>query len=170
MGLLPGQTTLGPMAAVLMVALRLIQGFSLGGELPGAITFVVENAPRNAGFAAGFVFFCVGPGVALASALQSCRARGARGAADRRLGMACRVSVRRRTGIGELLAAPVTARNPRISASAQHPPRSASPSWSCPRPTPRRLLTGISRHGGDQRRIQRAAVRHARVSAPSPCR
>ena len=70
MGLLPGQTTLGPMAAVLMVALRLIQGFSLGGELPGAITFVVENAPRNAGFAAGFIFFCVNSGVALASALS----------------------------------------------------------------------------------------------------
>ena len=70
MGLLPGQTTLGPMAAVLMVVLRLVQGFSLGGELPGAITFVVENAPRNAGFAAGFIFFCVNSGVALASALS----------------------------------------------------------------------------------------------------
>ena len=53
-----------------MVALRLIQGFSLGGELPGAITFVVENAPRNAGLAAGFIFFCVNSGVALASALS----------------------------------------------------------------------------------------------------
>ena len=70
MGLLPGQATLGPSAAVLMVLLRLIQGFSLGGELPGAITFVVENAPRNAGFAAGFIFFCVNSGVALASALS----------------------------------------------------------------------------------------------------
>jgi len=70
MGLLPGQATLGPAAAVLMVVLRLIQGFSLGGELPGAITFVVENAPRNAGFAAGFIFFCVNSGVAVASALS----------------------------------------------------------------------------------------------------
>lgn len=70
MGLLPGQATLGPAAAVLMVALRLIQGFSLGGELPGAITFVVENAPTNAGFAAGFIFFCVNSGVAVASALS----------------------------------------------------------------------------------------------------
>jgi MHS family proline/betaine transporter-like MFS transporter len=70
MGLLPGQATLGPAAAVLMVLLRLIQGFSLGGELPGAITFVVENAPRTAGFAAGFIFFCVNSGVALASALS----------------------------------------------------------------------------------------------------
>jgi MFS transporter, MHS family, proline/betaine transporter len=70
MGLLPGQATLGPTAAVLMVALRLVQGFSLGGELPGAITFVVENAPSTAGFAAGFIFFCVNSGVALASTLS----------------------------------------------------------------------------------------------------
>jgi MFS transporter, MHS family, proline/betaine transporter len=70
MGLLPTQATLGPTAAVLMVSLRLIQGFSLGGELPGAITFVVETAPRTAGFSAGFIFFCVNSGVALASALS----------------------------------------------------------------------------------------------------
>jgi MFS family permease len=53
-----------------MVLLRLLQGFSLGGELPGAITYVVETAPRQGGFAAGFVFFCVNSGVALASALS----------------------------------------------------------------------------------------------------
>lgn len=70
MGLLPTQASIGPTAAVLMVTLRLIQGFSLGGELPGAITFVVETAPRTAGFSAGFIFFCVNSGVALASALS----------------------------------------------------------------------------------------------------
>ena len=30
-----------------MVALRLVQGFCLGGELPGALTYVVETAPRD---------------------------------------------------------------------------------------------------------------------------
>jgi MFS transporter, MHS family, proline/betaine transporter len=70
MGLLPTQASIGTGAAVLMVLLRLIQGFSLGGELPGAITFVVETAPRTAGFAAGFIFFCVNSGVALASGLS----------------------------------------------------------------------------------------------------
>jgi MFS family permease len=70
MGLLPKQATIGPIASVAMVCLRLIQGFSLGGELPGAITFVVETAPRTAGFAAGFIFFCVNSGVALASGLS----------------------------------------------------------------------------------------------------
>jgi MFS transporter, MHS family, proline/betaine transporter len=70
MGLLPTTATLGTTATVLMVLLRIIQGFSLGGELPGAITFVVETAPRTAGFAAGFIFFCVNSGVALASGLS----------------------------------------------------------------------------------------------------
>jgi MFS transporter, MHS family, proline/betaine transporter len=70
MGLLPTQAAIGTSASVMMVLLRLVQGFSLGGELPGAITFVVETAPRTAGFAAGFIFFCVNSGVALASGLS----------------------------------------------------------------------------------------------------
>ena len=70
MGLLPTSSSIGTSASALMVLLRLIQGFSLGGELPGAITFVVETAPRTAGFASGFIFFCVNTGVALASGLS----------------------------------------------------------------------------------------------------
>jgi MFS transporter, MHS family, proline/betaine transporter len=70
MGLLPTKASIGITASVLMVCLRLLQGFSLGGELPGAITYVVETAPRTAGFAAGFIFFCVNTGVALASGLN----------------------------------------------------------------------------------------------------
>ena len=70
MGLLPTYASWGVLASILMVVLRLIQGFCLGGELPGAITYVVETAPRKAGFAAGFIFFCVNTGVALASVLS----------------------------------------------------------------------------------------------------
>ena len=70
MGLLPTYASWGVTASVLMVALRLLQGFCLGGELPGAITYVVETAPRTAGFAAGFIFFCVNSGVAVASTLN----------------------------------------------------------------------------------------------------
>ncbi len=70
MGVLPTFATWGIGASVLMVLLRLVQGFCLGGELPGAITYVVETAPRSAGFAAGFIFFCVNSGVALASLLS----------------------------------------------------------------------------------------------------
>ena len=69
MGLLPGYAKWGAAATVAMVLLRLVQGFSLGGELPGAITYVVETAPRKAGFSAGFIFFCVNTGVAIASVI-----------------------------------------------------------------------------------------------------
>ena len=70
MGILPTFATWGIGASILMVLLRLIQGFCLGGELPGAITYVVETTPQRAGFAAGFIFFCVNSGVALASLLS----------------------------------------------------------------------------------------------------
>ena len=71
MGLLPTYETIGVAASFLMVLLRLMQGFCLGGELPGAITYVVETAPRRATFAAGVIFFCVNTGVALGSGLNS---------------------------------------------------------------------------------------------------
>jgi len=69
-GLLPGYAQWGVTASVLLVLLRITQGFCLGGELPGAITYVVETAPRNAGFATGVIFFCVNSGVGLASVLS----------------------------------------------------------------------------------------------------
>ena len=47
MGLVPSFATWGAAASVLMVVLRLVQGFCLGGELPGALTYVVETAPRQ---------------------------------------------------------------------------------------------------------------------------
>jgi MFS transporter, MHS family, proline/betaine transporter len=67
LGLLPSYAQWGVGATVGVIVLRLIQGFSLGGELPGAITYVVETAPQRAGFSSGFIFFCVNTGVALAS-------------------------------------------------------------------------------------------------------
>ena len=59
MGLVPTYAQWGVAASVLMVTLRLIQGFCLGGELPGALTYVVETAPRIAPFVCGVVFACV---------------------------------------------------------------------------------------------------------------
>lgn len=70
MGLLPTAASWGMVATVLMIFLRLIQGFCLGGELPGAITYVVETAPKRAGLACGFIFVCVNSGVMLAALLS----------------------------------------------------------------------------------------------------
>ena len=51
MGLLPGYAAWGFGATVLMVALRLVQGLCLGGELPCSIVYAVETAPARGGFA-----------------------------------------------------------------------------------------------------------------------
>jgi MFS transporter, MHS family, shikimate and dehydroshikimate transport protein len=44
-GLLPTYETLGPMAAVLLVILRIAQGFGVGGEWGGAVLMAIEHAP-----------------------------------------------------------------------------------------------------------------------------
>ncbi len=70
MGLVPAYASWGVAASGLMVALRLLQGFCLGGELPGALTYVVETAPRIAPMVCGVVFSCVTMGVAVATAVS----------------------------------------------------------------------------------------------------
>lgn len=46
-GVLPGYATLGIVAPVLLIALRLLQGLALGGEYGGAATYVAEHAPHG---------------------------------------------------------------------------------------------------------------------------
>lgn len=46
-GLLPGTATIGIAAPLLLIALRLVQGFAVGGEWAGAALLCAENAPRQ---------------------------------------------------------------------------------------------------------------------------
>ncbi|AEM85152.1 MFS transporter [Streptomyces violaceusniger] len=46
-GLLPGYAAIGVAAPVLLVILRLIQGFAAGGEFGSAASFLAESAPRR---------------------------------------------------------------------------------------------------------------------------
>ena len=46
-GLLPNAATIGVIAPVLLILMRLIQGLALGGEYGGAATYVAEHAPHG---------------------------------------------------------------------------------------------------------------------------
>ncbi|GGA48244.1 MFS transporter [Kroppenstedtia guangzhouensis] len=44
-GLIPGYTSIGSTATLLLLLARLVQGFSTGGEYAGAMTFIAESTP-----------------------------------------------------------------------------------------------------------------------------
>ncbi|MDQ6752142.1 MAG: MFS transporter [Actinomycetota bacterium] len=74
-GLLPGYVAIGVWSAVLLVVMKLIQGFSTGGEYAGATTFVSEHAAdKRRGFFASFLdmgsYIGFAAGAALVSVLQ----------------------------------------------------------------------------------------------------
>ncbi|HEX8780056.1 MAG TPA: MFS transporter [Nocardioides sp.] len=55
-GLIPSYTTIGIAAPILLYSLRMLQGFSTGGEYGGAATFMAEYAPdRKRGFWGSFL-------------------------------------------------------------------------------------------------------------------
>src|SRR5215217_6950671 len=57
-GLIPSYDSIGFWAPVLLIVLRMIQGFSTGGEYGGAATFMAEYAPdRKRGFCGSFLEF-----------------------------------------------------------------------------------------------------------------
>ncbi|MCZ2403376.1 MFS transporter [Paenarthrobacter sp. Z7-10] len=72
LGLVPGYAQIGIWGAVLLVAVKLIQGFSTGGEYAGATTFVSEYAPdKRRGFFASFLDMGSYLGFAIGAALVS---------------------------------------------------------------------------------------------------
>jgi MHS family proline/betaine transporter-like MFS transporter len=55
-GLLPGYSSIGILAPIGLIVLRMIQGFSTGGEYGGAATFMAEYAPdKKRGFFGSFL-------------------------------------------------------------------------------------------------------------------
>jgi MFS transporter, MHS family, proline/betaine transporter len=71
-GLIPSHNTIGIAAPLLLVLLRLIQGFSTGGEYGGAATFIAEYAPdRRRGFFGSFLEFGTLGGYVLGAGLAT---------------------------------------------------------------------------------------------------
>jgi MFS family permease len=69
-GLLPTYQQVGVLAPVLLVALRLIQGFAVAGEISGASSMILEHAPfGRRGFFASFTLQGVQAGQILAAAV-----------------------------------------------------------------------------------------------------
>jgi metabolite-proton symporter len=75
-GLLPTYAQIGPWAAVALVALRLAQGFGVGGEWGGAVLMAVEHAPPGArGFYGSWPQIGVPAGLLLSTAAFALFAR-----------------------------------------------------------------------------------------------
>jgi MFS family permease len=69
-GTLPSYNTLGNMAPILLLILRLFQGIAIGAELPGGITLVYEHSPRGKKlFNSAFVFIGVQCGILMATCI-----------------------------------------------------------------------------------------------------
>ena len=70
-GLVPSYDSIGLWAPILLVLLRMIQGFSTGGEYGGAATFMAEYAPsRKRGFLGSFLEFGTLAGFSLGALLM----------------------------------------------------------------------------------------------------
>lgn len=67
-GLLPTYAVIGIWAPILLLALRVLQGAAIGGEVPGAWVFVSEHVPpRHVGFACGTLTAGLTGGILLGS-------------------------------------------------------------------------------------------------------
>lgn len=71
-GLLPTYATLGILAPLLLLVMRLLQGAAIGGEVPGAWVFVAEHVPaRRIGIACGTLTAGLTVGILLGSVVAT---------------------------------------------------------------------------------------------------
>lgn len=69
-GLVPSYQHIGITATILVVILRVLQGISIGGEIPGAITYLSESMPQQRGVVTAIIFFFLINGITLGSGLH----------------------------------------------------------------------------------------------------
>ena len=56
----PGYATIGLAAPIIIMAARILQGFSVGGEFGSAVAFLVEHGGERKGYVAGWQFATIG--------------------------------------------------------------------------------------------------------------
>ena len=71
MCVLPSYRTYGLSMSVIFIILRIIQGIAVGGEIPGAITFVAEHVRMRAALACGFIFLFINLGIFMANTVNT---------------------------------------------------------------------------------------------------
>lgn len=70
-GLLPTYQQMGLIASLLLIAMRLLQGLSIGGEIPGALTFTCEHVnARHQALACGIIFSFLNFGIFLGACIS----------------------------------------------------------------------------------------------------
>ena len=70
-GLIPPYSMIGMSAPAIIITLRIIQGLSVGGEIPGAITYVSESFTDQKGLACGIIFCALLMGIVLGSTVYA---------------------------------------------------------------------------------------------------
>jgi MFS family permease len=71
-GILPSYQTIGIFAPILLILFRLLQGFCVGGEIPGALVFITELTPtKNRALVCSLIFLGVNSGLLLGSLLST---------------------------------------------------------------------------------------------------
>lgn len=71
LGLVPSYSVIGITAPILVIVLRIVQGLSIGGEIPGAITYISESFTRQKGLACGIIFCALIMGIVLGSTVHA---------------------------------------------------------------------------------------------------
>ncbi|WP_066015417.1 MFS transporter [Endozoicomonas atrinae] len=70
-GCLPSHAEIGIWAPILLIFLRLLQGFSIGGEIPGAITLLSESNQKHLGLIISLLLFGILSGLLLGHLVHS---------------------------------------------------------------------------------------------------
>ena len=69
--ILPGYNQIGILAPIGLILFRIIQGLAIGGEIPGAITFISEHLPKRSGLGCGCLFLFINIGIIVAESMHT---------------------------------------------------------------------------------------------------